>query len=231
MGEMAIDQWIEEVKVRHILSVFPTERLRRSRWGPIFDGARDKFNELSAKHKLGVKLETANDPPAREGFLDGGADVQFDFTGIPFPSFRFRSEDRKIDQYINPVGTEGYTAQLSTGGRMLKAFIFVPMYPLANFDREVNDQIKLFIAVHELIHAAGCLSNSDHSPEATPDCFCGPPISTPSLITDADPANDKNDKVELKSGRQLPGRFIPPVFAPPITLSGRTVGLIQKRWK
>ena len=111
---------------------------------------------------------------------------------------------------------------------MLKCFIFVPMFPLANNDREVGDNVKEFIAVHELIHAAGCLKNEDHSTEVNPDVFCGPPRHTPQFLP-GDTA--RQDKLSLKPGTQTSGGFIRGVDAPPIKLSVRTAGEISKRWK
>ena len=86
-----IDQWAQEVKDTKILTVFPTPRLVRSRWGPIFIAAIKTFNTLSALHKLGVTLKEADQPPDSEGFKDGGANIQFDFSGGD-TSFKFRDK-------------------------------------------------------------------------------------------------------------------------------------------
>ena len=48
---VVVDQWLQDIKDTKQLTVFPTPRLVRSRWGPIFDRALDKFNELSTRHK------------------------------------------------------------------------------------------------------------------------------------------------------------------------------------
>jgi hypothetical protein len=230
-----IDQWLQAIKDRRGLDVCPTPRLKASRWGPVFDRAIDTFNDLSTAHRLGVTLHKSDKLPDTEGLKDGGADVQFDFTGTGTPRYRFRSQDLTADTQISGTGLEGLTEMLSTGGRAIKAYIFVPMFPLADFNREVGDQIKLFIAVHELIHAAGCLSNDDHSPEGDPDVMCGPPKSTPSFSKgNTGPPDNRDDatkdKLHLKPGTQTPTRFIPGVTAPPLKLSARTVRLIQKRW-
>ena len=221
-----IDQWVQEVKDTKILTVFPTPRLVRSRWGPIFTTAINTFNLLSELHKLGVTLKKADQPPDSEGFKDGGANIQFDFSGGD-TSFKFRNKVRPPDEPFSAVLLHGLTRTVTGGGRMVKCFIFVPMFPLANDDREVGDSVKEFIAVHELIHAAGCLNNSDHSTEATPDVFCGPPRSLPQLILGATAAQDK---LELKAGTQTSSGFIRGVDAPPIKLSTRTAGEIRKRW-
>ena len=84
-----IDQWVQEVKDTAVLTVFPTPRLVRSRWGPIFTTAITTFNTLSGLHKLGVTLKEADQPPDSEGFKDGGANIQFDFSGGD-TSFKFR---------------------------------------------------------------------------------------------------------------------------------------------
>ena len=223
---VVVDQWLQDIKDTKQLTVFPTPRLVRSRWGPIFDRALDKFNELSTTHKLVVKLTRADGPPDSEKGQEGGANVQFDYSGS-VPRYRFNGEEHTPDEPFSATEIHGLTETFTRGGRSVKAFIFVPMYPLANFEREVGDEVKLFIAVHELVHAAGCLSNDDHSPENNPDVFCGPPVSTPQFIQGQTAAEDK---VGLKSGQLTPTFFIPPVHAPPIKLSARTAGLIRNRW-
>jgi|RhiMetdeSRZDD1v2_1073273.scaffolds.fasta_scaffold183707_3 hypothetical protein len=224
-----IDQWVQEVKDTAVLTVFPTPRLVRSRWGPIFTTAITTFNTLSGLHKLGVTLKEADQPPDSEGFKDGGANIQFDFSGGD-TSFKFRGtiHPPDPDKPFSAVLIHGLTRTLTGGGRMLKCFIFVPMFPLANDQREVGDKVKEFIAVHELIHAAGCLKNRDHSTESDPDVFCGDPRSTPQFL----PGNTADqDKLSLKPGTQTPRGFIPGVNAPPIKLSVRTAAEIRKRWK
>ena len=226
-GRVIIDQWIQAIKDTKELTVFATPRLRSSRWFKIFKDAIIEFNRLSDLHKLGVKLRETEEAPDTDGLLDGGANVQFDFSAGT-PQFRFRGTPRVSDKPFTGTGIEGLTMPVTQGGRLVKAFIFVPMFPLADDTREVGDGVKLLIAVHELVHAASGLANEDHSPESNPDLFCGTPVGTPQFLMGATAAEDR---VELRKGAQLGNGFRPPVVAPPITLSGRTAGEIQKRWR
>jgi hypothetical protein len=195
-----------------------------SRWGPIFDQALVKFNELSDRNRLGVKLK-------KSGLQQDTDDtnIAFDFSGSR-PKFTFRGVERThADSDFDPVSISGLTLPLFQGGRLVKAFIFVPRFPLVVVpDREVGDGVKLSIAVHELIHAVSGLDNHDHSPSIFPDVFCGPPISIPNLASGGDDAS--RDRLELRSPNKTPTGFIPGVFTPPIFLSARTVGLIKESW-
>jgi hypothetical protein len=226
-NRVIIDQWIQAIKDTKELTVFPTPRLKTSRWFQIFKDAIVEFNRLSDFHKLGVKLRQTDEPPDTEGLLDGGANVQFDFSGS-MPQFRFRGQPRVSNKPFTGTRLEGLTMPVTQGGRVVKAFIFVPMFPLADDTREVGDGVKLLIAVHELVHAASGLANEDHSPESNPDAFCGLPNSNPQLLKGATAAEDR---VELRAGQMTNSGFRPPVVAPPINLSGRTVAEIQKRWR
>jgi hypothetical protein len=79
--------------------------------------------------------------------------------------------------------------------------------------------VKLFIAVHELIHACG-LSNADHS-TSDPDLFVGQPQPNPGATPQADKLN-----LRLQPPLNLP--FDPPT--PPLFITARTAGLIKSVW-
>src|SRR5262249_15331107 len=113
------------------------------------------------------------------------------------------------------------------GNRVIKAVVSVPLTPqgnVGNTTRTVGDPMKLFIATHELVHLTG-LTNKDHSPEAVPDFFCGSPQPR------FDPKDPNKDVLVLRLPQITPKGVIPGVFAPPLDLSGRTVGLIQPLWR
>jgi hypothetical protein len=109
--------------------------------------------------------------------------------------------------------------------QQFRAYIYMPSAPTVNVpgqqrQRGVGDGVKLFIAVHELIHACG-LSNNDHSPEADPDFFIGQPQPAPG----ATPQGDKL-RIRLQPLMNLPSD--PP--APPLFLTQRTANLIRSIW-
>src|SRR5262249_26060825 len=111
--------------------------------------------------------------------------------------------------------------------QQFRAYIYVPNAPTINSgpagqqkQREVGDGAKLFIAVHELIHAWR-LSNGDPSPETDPDFFIAQPQPAPG----ATPQGDKL-RIRLQPLRNLPSD--PP--DPPLFLTARTANLIRSIW-
>jgi hypothetical protein len=108
-----------------------------------------------------------------------------------------------------------------------RAYIFVPAAPLIAVgaagqvkQRGVGDGVKLFIAVHEMIHACG-LSNAEHSPEGVPDVFVGQPQP-------AEGATPARDKLRVRFDPRLNLPLDPP--SPPLVISARTAGLIKSVW-
>jgi hypothetical protein len=216
MVDRIVDQWIEVIKATHRLTVFPTARLMRSPWAKGFVDAISEFNRLAGKLSLGVKLEIGETPPDKDGLADGGADIQFDFAGGT-PRFRFRGQDRSSDKPFSGVGVHGMTMPALQGGRLVKAFIFVPMFPLANDSRLVGTQVMKFIALHELIHAVSGLEDFDHSPESDPDVFIGLPNSQPTLDIGSDASGDR---IHTSRNPQRDLFFI----------SSRTARLVRAAW-
>jgi hypothetical protein len=217
--------WRRDLAEPGTLTIVATRRVLQSRWGPIYQQAWAKFNELSARHSLGVKFRNVT--------ADRDSDdinVCFDYTTERFPERVYASNPVKHSgpAPFDPVGINGLTLNAHIGGTLQKSFIFVPMYPLESGNREVGDGVKLCIAVHEMIHAASGLNNSDHSPATNPDLFSGPPVYTPSLTSGG--ADPSADRIQLTSGQQTPRGFIPGLSVPPIFITTRTVGLIKEAW-
>jgi hypothetical protein len=111
--------------------------------------------------------------------------------------------------------------------QQFRAYVYVLRNPTVNVGpagqqrpRAVGEGVKLFIAVHELIHACG-LSNNDHSSEADPDFFIAQPQPAPG----ATPQGDKL-RIRLQPLKNLPSD--PP--DPPLFLTQRTANLIRSIW-
>ncbi len=215
--------WEDPIRNSSQLTVFPTVALTRSFWSPIFTQSIAEFNRLSTAQRLGVTLvqsATAPDPDS-----DAGANIQVDVAG---GRARARGLGADIDEAFSATGVHGLTKVLSrsfgTGpARVVKCFVFVPSNPTANTPRGtrvIGDPVKLFILVHEFVHAAGQLNNDEHSPESNPDVFVGTPIASPQLDVGSRPADDK-----VRVG--VSGNF---TRFPPLTLSARTAGLISLNW-
>ena len=221
--------WEDSIKASKQLTVFPTESLRKSTaWGPIFKLAITEFNGLSATHKLGVTLVETATAPDPDG--DGGANIQCD---IGNGSAKGKAAGQEFDEPFSATEVHGLTKVFrrsfgNNPARVFKCLVFVPARPTVQPPvvkgsgrlRLVGDGVRLFVMVHELVHATGGLNNSEHSPEDIADVFLGPPQASPTVDADTDP---KKDKVRV-------GAF--PNFSrfPPLTLSARTAGLIQSSW-
>jgi hypothetical protein len=230
--------WEDSIRNRNPkeLTVFATKAVTGGSWGPLFTKSLAEFNRLSSINKLGVTLTESKSSPDDDKEGEGGAEVRFD-VGSGTLSGRTLGTDFE-EKNFSPTGIHGFTQtfkrQFGTQpARMRRAFVFVPANPQIQaavrqpkgdftfINRLAGDGVRLFIAVHELIHACG-LDNADHSPETDPDVMCGcPPHGCPQ--TAAGPA----DKPELDKIRL---RFEPRVTTPPLTLSARTAGLIRGIW-
>jgi hypothetical protein len=215
--------WEDPIRNSSQLTVFPTAALIRSFWSPIFTQSIAEFNRLSTAQRLGVTLvksATAPDPDT-----DAGANIQVDVAG---GRARARGLGVDIDESFSPTSVHGLTKVLSRSfgngpDRVVKCFVFVPSKPTGNAPsgaRVIGDGVKLFILVHEFVHAAGQLNNAEHSPESNPDVFIGTPIASPQLDVGSTPAGDR-----VRVGA-------PPNFTrfPPITMSARVAGLIRANW-
>jgi hypothetical protein len=118
---------------------------------------------------------------------------------------------------------------------MERAFIFVPETPMVDalmkagpgpddfksMPRAAGSGIRLFIAVHEFIHACG-LSNAEHTvmgPDA--DVFTNHP----------DPHSGPYDKPEQDKILLHLAAPKPNVFSPPIFIKKKVADLIRNNWK
>lgn len=226
---MGVMPWMKAVKDSKQLTVFATDNVTKGSWNAIFIKALAEFNRLSKAHSLGVTLVQSTTPPDPKRQL--GANIQFDTA-----SGTITIKDQFVDDSIAFSGTalHGFTRAIGMQfgqqpAEMVRAYVFVPSDPkiqgvTEKFEpgpvRPVGDGIKTFIAVHEFIHAASGLNNSDHSRCDSPDVFVGPPICTPSASGSRNP-ND--DKIIVGTHPRI-SKF------PPITLTPRTVSLIQSAW-
>jgi hypothetical protein len=207
--------WLMAISDTKTLKVFPDKSVTADAvWLRVFRNAIQQFNAL----KLGLTLiEEPNDPP--DPVTLAGASAQF-----AAAAGTFTAKARGKEKTESLAGTELHGRTLHFLDPMIaKAFIFVPATPLiaGGGSRQVGEGVKLYIAVHELIHACG-LNDKDHSPEAVPDVFCSEPTASMSVIQGKTDADDR-----MRVGNPRPdGKNV----FPPITVSGRTRAEIQKLW-
>jgi hypothetical protein len=234
-----VKPWIDTVKKGKVLTVFPTAKVT-GEWERAFRGAIAQFNTLSTQHTLGVTLDSPKNskPPDPKG--SGGADVQFDLGNglIEYEALgqKFKATDDNGNPIsFSPFALHGLTQTLSRGGIIEKVFVFVPETPqvsalmkasnkpddFKSVPRAAGIGIRIFIAVHEFIHACG-LSNAEHNQQGSnADVFA-------TGITEDAGAFDKpqDDRLLLHLAAPKPN-----VFSPPIFLKKRVADLIRDNWK
>ena len=216
--------WMESVRRSKQLTVFPTQAVVQGSWAGVFTAAMAEFNRLSATLNFGVTLVLSATPPDSNGF--GGANVNFD-VGDGEMHYMVLGNDKSVNVVGDALHGHTQVASWINGKgdkEVIKAFTYVPRNPIVEtgpagqqVKRNAGDGIRLFIAVHELIHTAG-LSNPEHSPESIPDIFIGQPQPSPGKTP-------QDDKLRI--------RLDPPnnnLFAPPLIVSARTAGLIRSNW-
>jgi hypothetical protein len=244
---MTVTPWEDIIKNKNkkVLTVFPTQKVKASGpWRTTFNNAITEFNKLSTQLNLGVTLDAPSNATAPDPNTDAGAEVQFDLGNGQISYTAFGQPFVLTDRQGNPVNfspTElhGATQQVkrSFGGpaRIRRAFIFVPETPMVNalmkasprpddfkqVPRAAGSGIRLYIAVHEFIHACG-LSNDEHNvqgPDA--DVFTIFPSPSPGPFD-----RPEQDKLLLHLAHPRPN-----VFAPPIFIKKKVADMIRNNWK
>jgi hypothetical protein len=244
---MTVTPWEDVIKNKNpkVLTVFATRKVKASGpWRTTFNAAITEFNKLSKQNNLGVTLDAPSNATEPDPNTDAGAEVQFDLGNGTISYTAFGQPFTLTDQQGNPVNfsptaLHGATQQVmrSFGGpaRIRRAFIFVPETPMVNtvmkasprpddfkqVQRAAGSGIRLYIAVHEFIHACG-LSNAEHNVQG-PDADVFTNLPQPSAGTFDRPEEDKF-LLHLAHPR-------PNVFAPPLFIKKKVADMIRDNWK
>jgi hypothetical protein len=193
---MTIMRWYKPVQNRGSLTVSAGSSFKGGHWMPVLDKAMADFNQQISKI-LKLSISKAEKEVNAHIFLETE-------TGN---------------------GIHGTTAltPMKIGGvdYIDKAGIRVPATPRVDpkdpKSREVTAGVRLYILVHELIHAVG-LSNDEH---ATDDVFTKEALPVPK-------------GTYLKSGKQAADDVVQPYDGsapmPPIRLGATTISNLQKAW-
>jgi hypothetical protein len=242
---MAVTQWMDEIKNRKVLTIFPTDAVKNdNNWFQVFKDSIVEFNKLSASLKLGVTFDSPNGVQRPDPVGEGGAEVQFDLGNgelkYEVQGQKFVALDKVTKKPINFSATalHGYTAQVSISfggpGRMRRAFIFVPATPMVtaqmrvgpgpdgfrDVQRAAGTGVRRFIVVHEFIHACG-LSDAEHnSPGPDADTFTINPT-----VSAGDFQKPDDDKILLRVNAPNPN-----VTAPPNFIKQKVADLIRNNW-
>jgi hypothetical protein len=133
---------------------------------------------VPADVRAGVTFAIADDP-VKANVEARAASGDFEFTYPPdIPKQTIRFDGKGTHGLCKPLLSEFIGRSRVAEYRMAKAIIYVPANPMDSDSgtlRALGDPIKLVIAVHELIHACGLVSNDEHSVD---DVFCWPQLRT-----------------------------------------------------
>ena len=227
--------WEDSVRTRtpKELTIFVSPTINKV-WRKAFDDALAEFQKLSVAHSLGVTMAIPNNATAPDPDSEAGADIQFAM-GKGDISYKAFGEDVLVKGFSG-TSMHGLTQIVkrrfgTQPARIRRAFIFVPETPMINaamkvgrefrhIPREAGAGIKMFIALHELIHACG-LDNSDHTasgPDA--DILIGFPQPSAGPFDKPD-----QDKLLLHLAHPQPN-----VFAPPVFMKKATADKIRDNW-
>lgn len=240
---MAVTPWEDNIKRRKVLTIFRTSKVS-GEWLRTFNNAIAKFNELSKSFSLGVTLDTPSNAIRPDPNGEGGAEIQFDLGNgrleYEAEGQKFVAKDKQ-GNIINfsPSALHGDTEVVSRsfGGppRIRRVFIFVPETPMVEalmkvgkgpddfkqVRRSAGSGIRLYIAVHEFIHACGLSNNEHNSQGPNADVFTNfPGVSAGAFDKPED------DKLLLHLAHPRPN-----VFAPPITIKKKVADMIRDNWK
>jgi hypothetical protein len=193
--------WNDSIRARGRLRVFPGTTAQRSAWRDVVERAVTEFNRLSRETGMGVLLERVR------AEADAEVLVETALRGIA-GTFGGQAIDRPFDGTL----MHGRTLQVLRDDRMERALVFLPAAPQLTSGRrrrEAGPGVKLFIAVHELIHACG-LSDAEHSND---DVFMG----YPQVDAGSRPADDR---VRVTYERRMP----------PLQVSAGTAARVRALW-
>lgn len=222
--------WPDAIKNSGQLTIGFDDSIGKALWDRIFKDAIFEFNKLSNTYKLGVTYVTENDP-AKANVEARAASGDFEFAYPPdIPKQTIRFDGKGAHGLCKPLLTEFTGPSRVPEYRMTKAIIVVPANPMsseADTPRAVGDPVKLVIAVHELIHACGLVSNDEHS---TDDVFCWPQL-LPGATGSDDRVGTLGEEYTFPGKKGEPPRVgHRTVPMPPVFLKNETIQKIQKLW-
>ncbi len=227
--------WFENVKASRKLTIFATPNVTGA-WKTVFDDAVKEFNRLSRDAGLGIRLDDTGTTKPDPTSWNKGANVQFDVAaGSVHEETLIAGNGKLISEFTETIDGKALHGRTLVPrfvddkgvARIFRAYIYVPATPMftvghtgSQFDREAGNGVKLFIAVHEMLHACG-LDDSDHSTSIDPDFFVGQPQPTPG-------ATASQDKLQVRFEPRLNLPFDPP--KDPLLLAGTTARKIKSVW-
>ena len=133
--------WIDSVKSAGYLTVY--NGIDKGKWSGVFKYLLHNFSALTNK-KIDLKAETDINVANVVMQISDGVGT-FTYDGTPGKAV------------FSATAAHGKTLAFQRDGRMEKAAVFLPSAP--SYD---NKNHLYFIAAHELVHAAGLVTNDEH---------------------------------------------------------------------
>jgi hypothetical protein len=134
--------WIKSVQSAGVLTVY--NGIEKGHWAGVFHFLLQNFSGLTNK-KIGLKQEKDMDAANVVMQLSDGVG-SFNYDGTNYPAV------------FSGTSAHGKTLPFQRGGTVEKAAVFLPRNPEYNHKNHLH-----MIAAHELIHAAGLVTNDEHS--------------------------------------------------------------------
>lgn len=203
---MAVTTWYKRVRESGELKVFPGPSFKGSPWTTALDGALTAFNDLMTRHGIKLTLSKGDKAIAAHIIVEAATDqASFSWDNVSY------------SKSFDGTGLHGLTVPLKDpkDGTRERVYVFVPAKPRIDItnkkSREAGRDVRIFILVHEFIHAAGP-DNDEHTLE---DVFC-----YPGEIVKGDTA--AADRLKPWGGL---GKEMPPYY-----LICKTVTNLRKAW-
>jgi hypothetical protein len=199
--------WVDEVRRTRELLIF-RGRSVQSAWQRPLERAVHHLNVLSQRMGFGVRFALTDQAPPEDSL--SGANVQLEIG----TSATVRLMGLPVSATVGAAGVHGRIVPLLRPGRrsgLTKALILLPPRPQSG-GRAAGDGVRLVIAAHELVHAAGFLDHSSYSDNDLMNEFL--------TISSGGRSRPQDDTLETQNNRGMP----------PIWISANTASALQRLW-
>jgi hypothetical protein len=207
---MADMKWDDPIRKSGILNVYADGTVTGG-WAGVMAAAVKEFNALMAAKSVKLKLVQSTEKRSANIFIalaHGKSDTAVGEVSL---------DGSGLHAFNRPVAD-------SASGLIIESYIFLPNKPMTGQTkgaREVGQPVKLFMLVHELIHAAGVRGHT------TDDVMCWPKLQegakpqddrcVGALVTGEDPKTKKTLHKEI--------------VMPPLLMNGDTTRKLAELWK
>ena len=200
--------WKPSIQRRGKLSVYFDASTRSAVWSHVLGNVLHEFNVVAERHGINLRLSSSDQVPTATAGAEvavhvASGDVAMTFCG------------KEVTEEIISTAMGGATRPVDEeGGKTKKAIVFLPSKPQISVPkgpRGVGSKVLMFIALHELLHAAG-MEDSDHAQSGLFQTF-------PEVDAGSSP---DHDRVRSQRGAHA--------WMPPFTLAPDSVQTMLDLW-